>query len=384
MQQGSRDWIWHVDGPAVYAACIALAAAPIYGMTWSADAVVAYAALAASALLIQELIVAKGWHRHLADPHAVTLKTLLGILVCTAGYAWVSPAPRPQFLMLSLMWLNLGLTRLSPSRVLALFGIYIGIVLFQCGGSLGDPAAPLHGDDLFVLCVSVLYAGFLYARVYRYEWLRSRSRRSLEVLHRAEERIRDITETDPETGALRLPYFRARLQRHKQHAQETDHFCVAMLEVDQYDELMRDAGPAVTIDVLRQFALRVGKVVHKEDTRGCTGLNAPIGRVRGGRFALLLAGWNFAEAALRLEHLHQAADLQAIRLGRDVCRLTLSIGFAEHDERDTIDETVARATRALELARAHNGNDIIGLRRPPEKALPSPGSVWDSRLTARH
>ena len=385
MQQGSRDWTRHVDGPVVYAACIALAAAPIYGPAWSMGAVAHFAVLAALALLIEELLVARGWDRLIRDPQGVTTRTLLGILVCMAGYARLAPDPRPQFLMLALMWLNLGLTRLSPPRVLALFGIYIGVFLFQRGTSLSEPGAPLHGDDLFVLCASLMYAAFLYSRVCRYEWLRSRDRRNLEVLHRAEEQIRDITETDPDSGALRLPYFRARLQQLKLRAERTaDRFCVAMLEIDQYDELLRDVGPAVTADVLRQFVARAAKVIRKEDTRRGGGAVAPVGHVQRARFALLLAGWNFEEAALRLEHLHRAADLQAIRFGREVCRLTLSIGFTEHDPQDTIDETVARATRALELARMHNGNDIKGLRRSLDRPDPSRARAWESRVTARH
>lgn len=352
-------------GLLTYAVCLLLAGLPVYEPTLNTQALEQYAIAALIASVLVELVVLTGIGRFVQDEHAAFLQALLGIGICAGLYTYLSPMTRPEIMLISLLWIGVGLVHLNPWRVMVLLGGYTGIYYWAFAYSLTDNADIQHSDTLFMLMLSLVVGGFMYIRARRYQKAGAHHDEQAARLEVAEARIREFTEQDGETTALKFTYFRNQLVKEKARAEREDSsFSVALIEIDQYDEMLRTIGEHATGEVLRQFSERATKLVLDMDALGLWDKGfKPLGRMTRGRFSLMLPNYDFEDARKCMQRLHSAVDFQYIRTHVGVIGITLSIGFTEYAKGESEDEVMLLAAHALEQAKKHNGNDFVGLPR---------------------
>ncbi len=370
-------------GLLAYAACLALAAIPVYEPALSLPAMEQYAIAALIASVLVEAVVLTGLGRLIQDEHGAFLQALFGIGICAGLYAYLSPMARPEIMLISLLWIAVGLVHLQPWRVMVLIGAYTGIYYWAFAYNLTDAANIQHSDTVFMLMMSLVVGGFMYFRARRYQKAEVQRDEQAARLEAAEARVREFTEQDGETTALKFTYFRNQLVKEKARAErEGTTFSVALIEIDQYDEMLRTIGEHATGEVLRQFSERATKLVLDMDALGLWDKGfRPLGRMTRGRFSLMLPNYDFEDARKCMQRLHSAVDFQYIRTHVGVMGITLSIGFTEYAKGESEDEVMLLAAHALEQAKKHNGNDFVGLPRDARDDLASFGAGRASLAT---
>lgn len=368
-----------ISGLGVYAVCIALATAPLFEQEFGLAAAEYLAAAAVLASLLVMLFRVVDLGEKLGDPRGIFLQALFGIAVCAGLYTLFSPLDRPQVIIMSLLWVAVGLTHLTPRQVLLLTGCYLGFYAYAELPYLMDPGNPSHYDALFMLCVSLVVCAFMYSRAHEYDVTRRQARAQASALREAEEHIHAITVQDSETTALKFAYFRNELVKQKARVDsEGGMFSVGLIEIDRYAELAHTMGEAVTGQLLREFTERAAKIIHETDIHGTWDKDyKPLGRISGGRFGLVLPNIDFEGAIKCAERLNGALEFQSIRTHIGVVSLSLSIGITEYALSEDLDEVMELAARALVLAQAHNGNDFKGLKRPSGgSSAPARQKTW--------
>lgn len=376
-------------GLGIYAALILLTALPIFPNALNPIQVAYLAVAAAAASMLVALLRLTGAAKRMKDSGAVLTQAVLGIGICGVLYSYVAPAPRPHIMFMAfLLWTAVGLLRLSPRGVLALSALFLAGYLRVFTGTLSNPADTQYADAVFMLIVSGVMGGFMFWRASEYTRVRNHKREQEVALHQAEARIEEITTQDSETTALKYAYFRNQLLKEKAIVDMNGGtFAVGLVEIDGYAELLQKIGETASGQVLREFTERITKLIRKTDTLGKWDPNyKPVGRISGGRFSLMLPKTDFEGAMRCAERLHNAVEFKAIRTGIGVVGVTLSIGITEYAKRESTDELMELAARALMLAKQHNGNDFRGLKRPQGGVTPTRAGLdaWSTGLAASH
>src|SRR5579863_3894109 len=120
----------YLSGLGIYAVCTVLAAAPLFKPSLSLATAERLAAVATIASLLVALFKALELDTRWRDPDAAFAQAVLGIGVCAGLYAALDPNARPQVMVISLLWVAVGLTHLTPRQVLVLAGLYFGIYAY--------------------------------------------------------------------------------------------------------------------------------------------------------------------------------------------------------------------------------------------------------------
>jgi diguanylate cyclase (GGDEF)-like protein len=352
-------------GIGLYIGCITLAAVPVFTPVLSMEALSQMIGVAVIASLLVATCLLTGLDRRMQDPGAAFLQALFGILICAGLYSALIEVPRPQVMLMALLWVALELPRLGSKRVLALVAAYQAIYFGVNSYSLRDAANPLHADTVYILLVSLVFTGFLYMRARDYEKVRKQSDQQLAELEEAADRIHTFTVQDSETTALKYAYFEGQLNREKGRVDRYGGtFSVGLIEIDGYAELSTRLGETATGQLMREFTNRAIKLIRSMDTMGVwTDDYHPLGRISAGRFGLLLPVTGFDGALKCAERLHAAMDFKSIRTNAGVVGITLSIGVTEYRKDESVAEVMQLADQALGQAKRHNGNDFRGLKR---------------------
>ncbi|HLW74005.1 MAG TPA: GGDEF domain-containing protein [Gammaproteobacteria bacterium] len=375
----------YLSGLGIYAVCTVLATAPLFKPSLSLATAERLAAVAIIASLLVALFKALELDTRWRDPDAAFTQALLGIGVCAGLYGALDPNARPQVMVMSLLWVAVGLTHLTPRQVLTLAGLYFGIyAYFEMPTFLGT-GQEAFSDALYTLMIGAVVSGFMYMRAHDYEVVRNRSRTQSESLAEAETRIHEFTTQDSETTALKFAYFRNELVKQKALVDsEGGTFSVGLIEIDRYDEMVSMLGDAAASQVMRAFTERAQDLIRRMDTQGQWGKDyKPLGRISKGRFGLVLPSTDFAGAIKCAERLHAALEFKSIRTNAGLVGLTLSIGVTEYAKREDVDELMELGARALAQAQSHNGNDFKGLKRPSSGVMPTQTGLaaWTSAVS---
>ena len=366
---------------AIYATTILMAGLPIFAKPLTPGQAGGLAGSALVALGLVALLRAVGKVRFL---DADFVQAFLGVAICCGLYTVVSHSARPEIMLIvCALWVAASLPHLSPKGVLALMALYLTAYLRVFSGALLDGSDALHSEATFMLIVCVPLASFLYWRASQYQQARDRLRLHEAALEEAETRIRDITSQDSETTALKYAYFRGQLLKEKVRVDsEGGTFSVGLIEIDGFEALKDRIGETATAQLLREFTERVTKLILRVDPHGRWAEDyKPLGRISGGRFSMILPMTDFEGAMRYAERLHSAVDFKAIRTSIGVVGVTLSIGVTEYAKRESPDELMELAARALMLAQKHNGNDYRGLKRPQGGVVPTKEGLdaWNAR-----
>ena len=141
-----------------------------------------------------------------------------------------------------------------------------------------------------------------------------------------------------QTGALRV--LAARLRKP---------VALMMLDIDHFKQLNDCHGHACGDHALCVFA---------DTARGTLREHDIMGRLGGEEFALVLPGTDMAGAMQAAERLRQAVEAVHIDSGSEAFRMTVSVGVVLVDPNEHINAALARADRALYMAKSAGRNRI--------------------------
>jgi len=123
-----------------------------------------------------------------------------------------------------------------------------------------------------------------------------------------------------------------------------------VLDIDRFKPVNEAHGYAVGDAVLRAVAQEALRHVRVSDM---------LARWGGEEFVLMLSDTRAALARGGLERLHEKVGALRIVHGSTAVAITLSGGLAEHHAGETVLQTLERAERALQEAKAHGRDRIV-------------------------
>ncbi len=375
----TESWKAYLCGLAAYVVCLLPAMLPIFHPSLGLEAAARLGLTAVLASALVALVRLTGFDIKIGDPGALFTQALLGIAVCAGLYPLLAPVSHPQITQMSLLWIAIGMTSLSPRKVLALSVFYIGIFLNAYTRNLLDAGNTLHPNTIYALLVSSALIAFMYQRAYDYAHshhekveLRELNLSQATELEEAKTRIHAITCQDLDTIALKFPFFKEELRRCKERADASGTtFCTGLLEIDHLANISQRYGETVVKQMLREVVERVTGVLGEmglEDS--ADGGYHPLGKVGDGLYGILLPRANLKGASACAKQLHKVVELQSIRTMAGMLNVTLTIGFAEYFPGETLDEIMQMVGVSLEAARVQNVEELQAAQRPKQVLSP--------------
>ncbi|WP_234421596.1 diguanylate cyclase [Parazoarcus communis] len=169
---------------------------------------------------------------------------------------------------------------------------------------------------------------------------------------RVEAKLRMLASTDTLTGLGSRRHFidRAEEALSQLHRDPSRPVSLMVLDLDRFKTINDKLGHAAGDSVLRLFADSLRQELRKSDTAG---------RLGGDEFAVLLPGTSLATAGLFAERLRSRFASESAVIESKKIFATVSIGIAAMAASDTsVHAPLARADRALYLAKTHNRNRV--------------------------
>ena len=379
------SWKNYLAGLVVYGTCIVLAALPIYPKPLTALAVTQLLSAAAIASALVAALRMSSLDERLGDPGASFTQSLLGIAICSGLYSLVSTEARPEVAFMAfLLWTAVGLMRLSPRQVGALYAVNLAIYMNAFSSSLfvlrdGER----YGDAVFMLLTTTLMAAFMYWRAGDYTRvrkdrarLRDENAQQQEQLAEAEARIHALTVQDMDTIALKYPYFKDALAQQKTRADKTgETFSIGLIEIDHFASIQERCGESAAKQLLREFAERTTKLIRKMDLLEDAGDSYhPLGRVGEGLFGLILPGTNLKGALHCADRLHAAVEFHNIHTNAGSVTLTLTVAVTEYEAGENVDELMQQLSVELERARLRHEDIYEKVNKPKQVGAPLKGA----------
>lgn len=189
--------------------------------------------------------------------------------------------------------------------------------------------------------------------------LRDKLRERNDELQQALQRISELASRDELTGTFNRRYLLQAL------AEETNRinrasgpFSICILDIDHFKSVNDTHGHQAGDEVLRSMAETVNQGLRNIDC---------FGRYGGEEFLLILPQTPLDGACIKAERVRQAvADMRLDAIGSGF-RVSVSIGVAQFEPGESVDDTIARADRGLYLAKAR-GRDQVVAEDDPELA----------------
>lgn len=163
--------------------------------------------------------------------------------------------------------------------------------------------------------------------------------------------IHDLAIRDELTGVFN----RRELIRVAEHEkgrvdQHGSQFSLCLIDVDHFKNINDTYGHAAGDQVLKSVALKIQEDIRKTDC---------FGRYGGEEFLLLLVGTNAGEAQSFVERIRQRIEGMRFPELADGQSVTISVGVAEYQNRETVEHTLSRADKALYSAKHGGRNRVV-------------------------
>ena len=335
-----------------------LLAAGVLAMHWFAAVGVAQGApvawwsvISLGGMLVFYVLIRSGWSRRCANASLTVPQMLFALTSGAVAYTLVG-AGRGGVFPIVMVVLMFGMFTASPRQMLgvsayavAVFGSAMLVMAWR--DPLNYPPAVELGHFLMVATMMPAVS-WLAGRMSR---LRQRARQQRSDLAQALSRIRELATRDELTGLVNRRHMGELMaQEHQRCIRNGQTFCVGLLDIDRFKAFNALHGHSVGDVVLRAVAHEAQRQVRASDL---------LSHWRGGEFLLMLPDTRVALARGGLERLHQRLGALRIVLGAEAVSITLSAGLVEHIAGESVEQTVDRAKRLLQDAKAQGRNRVV-------------------------
>jgi diguanylate cyclase (GGDEF)-like protein len=297
------------------------------------------------------MLIRTGASRRWHEPSLSVPQMLFALTSGAIAYALVG-AGRGAVFPIVMVVLMFGMFAATPRQMgwvsiyaVALFGATM--TLMSVRNPVGYPPAVELGH--FLLVATMLPAvSLLAARLSR---LRHRARLQRAELAQAVARLREHTTRDELTGLINRRHMLTVMEQERQRCVRSGQtFCLAMLDIDKFKPVNVQHGYAVGDAVLRAVAQEALRHVRAADV---------LARWGGEEFVLILSDTRAVLARGGMERLQQRVGALRILHGSAALGITLSGGLAEHHAGESVAQTLERAERALQEAKAQGRDRVV-------------------------
>ncbi|MQX36661.1 GGDEF domain-containing protein [Roseospira navarrensis] len=182
----------------------------------------------------------------------------------------------------------------------------------------------------------------------------SQSSEEISKLRQDLDRVRSEARTDGLTGISNRKVFDTVLREATEAAvRNSQHLCLMMLDIDLFKRFNDTHGHQMGDQILKLVARTLQNCVRSEDT---------VSRYGGEEFAAILPATPLQEAVAVAERIRMTVANKRItnrRSGKELGRITLSIGVAEYAIGESVNDLVQRADRALYMGKRLGRNQVV-------------------------
>jgi diguanylate cyclase (GGDEF)-like protein len=321
-----------------------IGAAPAGPVTW-------WAGLTFIGMLVFFVLIRSGWSRRRREPSLTVPQMVFALSASAVAYALLGAGRGAVFPMVMVI-LMFGMFVASPQQIrwVSLYAVLLfGATMLGMALTRPGVYAPLIEIGHFLLVFTMVPGVSILAG--RLSRMRQRSRMQRAELAQALSRLRENTTRDELTGLINRRHMHALMeQEHQRCVRSGQTFCLAVLDIDNFKPVNEAHGYAVGDAVLRAVSQEALRHVRVSDT---------LARWGGEEFVLMLSDTRAALVRGGLERLHQRVGALRILNGADAVGVTLSGGLAEHHAGETVAQTLERALRALEDAKAQGRDRVM-------------------------
>ena len=319
-----------------------------------------WSTLAVGGLLGALLLVRSGQSERWADP-SLTLFQMQWALTCNAAAYVIAGPVRALVLPVLVIILMFGIfgQKRRQTQFLMVYGMVLYTLAVLAAAYLDDPrpTPEVVLAHLTILLLSLLAGTLMCLKVQR---MRTRLRQQKGELEMALIQIRDLAMRDDLTGLVNRRQMTEMMELERIRSQRSGRLLLlAQLDIDHFKVINDTHGHAAGDRALQVFAdaavahLRAGDV---------------LARWGGEEFVLLLSNTPHDAAAELLERVRGAVEDLSLPHGDASIRMTVSIGWAQYQRGESLQQTLERADQALYDAKHQGRNCVVGA----PVAVPSP------------
>lgn len=192
-----------------------------------------------------------------------------------------------------------------------------------------------------------------------------------EELSGLKERFSSVTTLDELTGCYNEAHFKDVLIQHRAMSERGSYyFTIAILQVDQFAEIVEKHGLGSGNETLQLFSRIVKAALREVDV---------IARMDGDIFALVLSGATEEDAVMIINRISQLISQIKIKDDEDM-QVTASGGITSFHGTEDVDELIANASKALEFAVESGRDRVAGFNyKPPQEDEPADASEQEDK-----
>src|SRR6266705_342837 len=169
-------------------------------------------------------------------------------------------------------------------------------------------------------------------------------------LEKALHAIQELATHDELTGVHNRRHLMEMLRHEKNRCARTGAaFCISIVDLDLFKQINDKYGHQAGDDVLCGFSRSVVQRMRASDY---------FGRYGGEEFLLILTDTNLEGARIVADRLRRETEQHSFSDTNPDLRISVSIGLAEHQPEDEIEQTLKRADNALYKAKAAGRNRV--------------------------
>jgi diguanylate cyclase (GGDEF)-like protein len=302
--------------------------------------------------------IRSGWSQRYADGALTEWQTGFGVLAVCWGYAMCGHL-RSATLLSMMVILTFGAFSMDWRRQAALtaFALTAFAATITAMHRLGSTPLDLRLDianfaiAAIMLPASSVVAGLMGA-------LRRRLHQQRGEVEAALARIHELAHQDDLTGLPNRRQAQRLLEQERTRVARSGRgFAIAMVDIDHFKRINDVHGHDAGDRALHQFAQHASAALRANDV---------VARWGGEEFLLLMPETRLADALEALERLRRHVQQGTLHEPAAELRLTVSCGVAESAPGESVADLVARADRALYIAKRQGRNRVIGA--PPQAA----------------
>ena len=335
----------------IYAGCAGVMSLFTRSKVVSGDAILAWIVCVLICLCVFHVLIRSGWSRRFEDAALSQAQIVFAIFAVMAGYT-ITGAARSAVLLPFVVVLNFGAFSIGWRRMVQLTMLALAVM----GAVMMWMHARWPGRystvvDLSNFLVSMITLPGASALALRLNSLQARLQQQRVDLKAALNRIQDLATLDELTGLANRRRARELLLTEVTRVDRAVQlFSVALLDLDFFKQLNDRFGHAGGDQILRCFSEVARANVRSVDT---------VARWGGEEFLILMPEADVSHAFEAMERLRERIAVLSVTSELGDMRFTFSAGVASHRLGQSVDDTIARADRALYNAKAAGRNRVV-------------------------
>lgn len=214
--------------------------------------------------------------------------------------------------------------------------------------------SPLHDSVRFIILLGIV--GWAYLLHKKFSALRNRLQDRNEELQRLVDKVSKAAAVDELTKSFNRRHLMEILARERARATRQGHgFSVLLFDIDNFKNINDQYGHLVGDQVLQDFAARAKKELRGIDTLNPTDHGRSFGRYGGEEFIAVLPNSDLQGAERVAERVRKIICNRAFR---EIYTISVSVGVAEYQHKETILQLLERADNALYQAKRDGRNRV--------------------------